>query len=77
MQEINRQGDSKLTDNNDMKPDVITKFIEALNNPDNQSVSLHKPGSIISTRDGAKHKVQKNGNWKMIQKPRYNRNRGR
>lgn len=63
MQEINRRDELKLTDAKDL---TSKNLQDALDNPDNKVVALHKPGSIITHSDGRKYEVDKNGSWKRI-----------
>jgi len=36
----------------------------AIDNPDNLVVALHKPGSLVTSRSGKRYRVDENGTWR-------------
>ena len=58
MEEQKFDGTDKLTDNARLE-DVF----KALDDKVNKMVALHKPGSVIKSKDGKFYRVDKNGAW--------------
>jgi hypothetical protein len=67
MQESYRNGSTFLIDAKAVTPKRIKA---AQDNPNVTSYSFHKPGSVFTTRDGRQYEVQKDGSWRVLNKPR-------
>lgn len=46
------------------------KVAEVKADPKVTSYAFHKPGSVYKARDGREYEVQKDGSWKVLNKPR-------
>jgi hypothetical protein len=67
MQESYRDGSQRLIDGGAVTPEVVKA---AQDNPEVESYSFHKPGSILQASDGRRYQVQSDGSWKVLNKPR-------
>ena len=45
---------------------TIEDMRKAMHDPNNKSVALHKPGSIVKMSDGTEYEVQQDGSWKKL-----------
>jgi hypothetical protein len=61
MQEIRYDGSEELTD--DVKMDAL---LEAIHDVENRIIAVHKPGSIIKSKDDTFYRVNKSGAWIKI-----------
>lgn len=67
MHESYRDGSERLIDAGAVTPEVVK---QAQDNPEVTSYSFHKPGSVLQAHDGRRYEVQKDGSWKVLNKPR-------
>ena len=69
MQEQRIDGSSVLStiaQNELINAEMSNAFMLAIRDPMNRSVALHKPGSIVELKGGARYEVQKNGSWRRV-----------
>ena len=76
MQEIRNDGSSRLTDFDKLIPEIkpghpiaemlAAKLAEKIADPENQSVSLHKAGSVVKMADGTEYFITETGAWNKI-----------
>jgi hypothetical protein len=67
MQATYRNGDIALIDAKAATPERVKKI---QNDPNVVSYGFHKPGSVFEMRDGRRYEVQKDGSWRVLNKPR-------
>lgn len=60
MQETRYDGTSELTDD-----PTLQEFLEAMGEPRNRTISLHKPGTIVTTQEG-RFLVGEFGAWSKV-----------
>ncbi len=56
-----RDGHHELKDNPKM-----SDFFKRLEDDDVEAVALHKPGSIVTHKDGTRYLVTKDGSWRKL-----------
>ena len=54
-------------------PNILTdhptqeQVMDALRDPRNTGVTLHKPGSIVTLESGRRYEVMKDGSWRKLE----------
>ncbi len=46
---------------------TLSQVAEALADEGTRAVTLHKPGEVVTLRDGSRYEVQKDGSWKRLE----------
>ena len=70
MQETKWDGEINLIDAPPEKQLQKESMWDALLNKENKSVTLHKPGSIVTMQGGRKYVVDEKGTWRRLDKLR-------